>query len=344
MSCEVLCLEVPEILDSIINSSHKFILKMFSFLKNPKPLDNYRAGYFEKILEMLFRKETEIMMSTINENGISLFQMFLNHIDNYSIMQLVQRLMLPHIPFTIVNDAEETDSVSYTPCLWSSTEQICSLLCTSMLQSKLPDTSSHISDLLITVIQLSPPDSFVISNLCKTPILKELLASAFPFEETPVAITASLPSITVLESLVSRLGETLGLEIDSNVNKDTLQGLKYCIESVSIEVSKYFSSIGTSLRCSLVDAKSKASPFQSKTARCMLGNRALQIVKLVESLVRLNNPALEEKLCQSEILAVILDLIFVFDHNSLLHLSAQRILVSVIEGGSMRRSGLFFHP
>ena len=68
MSCEVICCEVPEILNLLVLDRDGFYLKkLLSFLDQTEPgLDNYLAGYFEKILEMLFRRMTGLLLYTFH--------------------------------------------------------------------------------------------------------------------------------------------------------------------------------------------------------------------------------------------------------------------------------------
>jgi hypothetical protein len=65
-------------------------------------LDDYRAGYFDKILSVLFRKRPEELTTYINSGGIygreTLIKCMLNHLYSHSIMQIAQRLLLPQRP------------------------------------------------------------------------------------------------------------------------------------------------------------------------------------------------------------------------------------------------------
>ena len=100
-SCEVFCCEVTNILETLVNGYEgKYFDRLFSILTLDSPLDHFLAGYFEKILAILFRRMTEPVMTYLNRGGMALLHKFLVHIDNYSVMQIVQRLMLPHIPFS----------------------------------------------------------------------------------------------------------------------------------------------------------------------------------------------------------------------------------------------------
>jgi hypothetical protein len=113
MSCEVICCEVPELLSNLVECNNGRLLnKLFSFLHQQTILDCYLAGYFEKILEMLFRKLTNFMMNYFNSYGIQLLKIFLYHVDNYSIMQIIQRLMLPHLPFAAPSDNPTEETIS----------------------------------------------------------------------------------------------------------------------------------------------------------------------------------------------------------------------------------------
>ena len=123
MSCEVICCEVPEIIKEIVEeNSESYLEQLFSILDGELSLDCFLAGYFEKILEMLFRLNTVLLMRFLNSRGLMMLRRFLRHIDNYSIMQIVQRLMLPHIPFANPSDTELTsieDVHEMYQCRWS---------------------------------------------------------------------------------------------------------------------------------------------------------------------------------------------------------------------------------
>jgi hypothetical protein len=64
--------------------------------------------------------------------------------------------------------------------------------------------------LLITVVQLSAPDAPFLAHLCQKENLQQLLAAAFdpPAPTTGSGSDVALASISVLESLISRLCET----------------------------------------------------------------------------------------------------------------------------------------
>ena len=356
MSCEVICCEIPEILAILVEYSEgKYLKKLFSFLteRSDQKLDYYLAGYFEKILEMLFRRMTIPMMKFFNDGGCPLLSKFLAHMDNYSIMQIVQRLMLPHIPFSNMNEGDSfelDENKELYQCNWSYQAETCQLLFDQMFLQGDADVPLHISDLLITVLQLSPPETFVIQFLCERRCIQKLLESAVSSNsDMPTAgemfsseASISLAAISVLESLNSRLFES-SMPFDQNMSSDTdtqqdqLVHVKEKIQSICHQLVPFLPQVNDSLRSFIVS--NPCLPFlgQSKAKAERLGHRGLQMVKLIESIVRLCNEEVDAALVESGIFVTCIELVFKFANNSLLHLSVQRIIISILESEESRR-------
>lgn len=352
ISCEVICCEVPKILDALSDEYEgKYLRRLFTILDCENSIDHYLAGYFEKVLEVLFRKKTIALMTFLNQGGTNLLKKFLYHIDNYSIMQIVQRVLLPHIPF--VADHAEHESLVATDkynaqCNWSFIEDTCVLLCDRMLEHKNIDVPSHISDLLITVLQLSPPDSQFLRNLCEPVCLNRLLVSAFindaetasVYDTPSFSSVVSVAALSVLESLISRLCEALNpYDIPEKVASfdDQLRMVELvtkCIEQVSGKLLEYIPTL--SLQLNLHNNKELpgiCGTFPSQVGKPMqrLGPRGLRLVKLVESIVRLSNNEINALLAETGVLSICVRMMFLYEMNSLLHLSVQRIVLVLLE-------------
>ena len=372
MSCEIFCCEIPELLHYLAEDENDRLLhKLFTILDSSEPLDNYLAGYFEKILEMFFRRLTAPVMRLLNDESTSvqLLGKFLNHIDNYSVMQVVQRLLLPHIPFTMGStdtgpaaaaassiEPQPSEERDFLSCGWSYLPATCHQLCQRMLQPAAnPDVPAHVSDLLITVLQLSPPDALFLAHLCEPECVSALVTAAFVagseevvgLTETPSPTAAiSLAAISVLESLVSKLCEGMGTA-DANgegANPEQL-ALSQAVVSSSTEslVSLLIPSlplISSQLKGLGEQAAQHTIFIQDKRSVPRLGHRGLQLVKLLESLVRIDVPAVDAAVISSGALLACIDLMFVFEMNSLLHLAVQRIVVMIIEGGAAKLPAL----
>lgn len=350
MACELFCCEVQKVLDILVEGQDgKFLSMLFSLLDNEAPLDHYLAGYFEKILEMLFRRMTIPVMMYLNDGGVPLLQKFLNHIENYSVMQIVQRVMLPHIPFSMddVEVMSPEEKLNYQ-CNWSFQKETCHLLCSRMLTGDSYDIPSHISDLLITVLQLSPHDSLFLTHLCEPRCLDDLLKFSFQDYTERTSVTdlpsvessLSLASISVLESLISRLCETMNpfeggeeKEVLDDVQK-TMALIGECVDKVSSALIEYVPKFAAQLKAYTETDVCGTFQSQSQCSYRRLGQRGLQLVKLVEAIVRLANDHIDSALCVSGALKACVDLMFHFELNSLLHLSVQRIILILIEGGA----------
>ena len=351
--------------------------QLFSLLDSELPLNPHLGGYFEKILEMLFRSMTIPVIPFVNQGGVSLLRRFLNQIDNYSVMQIVQRLMLPHIPFLMTvdpNDMMMDDRQNYQ-CNWSSIPEACDMLCDRMLDLQHADVPSHVSDLLITVLQLSPPDASILFHLCNPDCLKNLFTAAFAdradhesVECAPsVEASVSLAALSVLESLVSRICEAIvpqgGLEnsylnddtnvsascisigsevaerevIDREIDVQILTQLRASITNICNALSPHLPTVHQQLQNYLVASPCGRVLTQTKSSLPRLGHRGLLMVKLIESIVRLGNSDIDKQLCDSGVLSSSVELVFTFKFNSLLHLTVQRIVLMVVEGGTVRR-------
>ena len=364
VSCEIFCCEIQEILHTLVeNDDSKLLKKLFSLLDLDVPINTYLGGYFEKILDMLFRRMTVSVIPFVNDGGVVLLRRLLGKIDNYSIMQIIQRLMLPHIPFLMPNDADEgmVDERQSYLCSWSSIPEAYELLLERMLCQQTGEVPSHVSDLLITVLQLSPPDASILYRLCSVSCLEKLLAAAFAENadhEDVVSLpsasaSVSLAALSVLESLVSRICEAAipsgseegGLADDSSgILADETDG------QVMVQIQKSIANICDALMPCLPAFRNQLAHFvdplrrpcgqvatQTKSLLPRLSHRGLLMVKVVESLIRLSNADIDRQLLDSGVVVASLDLIFTFRFNSLLHLTVQKIVIIVIEGGAARR-------
>lgn len=268
MCCEVICCEIDGVIDAIINGyvptpngessvdtpdsttiqdippqkddeePRTLILELlFDMLYDAKPgeIDDYRAGYFDKILSVLFRKRPDALGQFFNQGGKrgseSLMKAMFQHLYAHSIMQIVQRLMLPQqpIPKEKENEGElcleamdgmDMDAFGSFRCNWSESEVALHLLLQCLI-----DTSSYpeiqqdeerqlsmhqnASEVLITIIQNSPLTAPILRTLTTDPVLDKLIQAATQIDEG----TSFSPhdsrltcSMNVLESLILQLG------------------------------------------------------------------------------------------------------------------------------------------
>jgi hypothetical protein len=327
----------------------ELILRLLSILDTDGELDNYLAGYFEKMMELLLRTCTSKVVAVLNKTGLVLFEKFVRHIDNYSVMQIVQRLLLPHIPFT----APGTEESAGPLCNWAELDSICTTLCSQMSGKALfsfENSTPHISDLLITVLQLSPAESLFVCNLCSHECLDILFNCAIPLQEKESCSFNTkeirIAGLTVLESLISRLcdiiqsGEPLGNCDSSDVScggiPAAVERLADSANNVALSLKTYLGRIIEKVK---VLTKSFVEAFVAggvSPTTLKLGPEGLQTVRLVEAMVRLADPEIDLELSKSDTLQNCISLFFACESHSLLHMSVQRMICMIIEGGESK--------
>ncbi len=273
MSCEVICCEIKSIIDTLVDGyvpastipyedegntiggadnedktkrdPRKSILDLlFQMLyeANAGEIDDYRAGYFDKILSVLFRKRPQALAHYINEGGgrgqMDLMKAMFKHLYSHSIMQIVQRLLLPQPPILPKDDEDDElgnqgeaifpdplevgdlDGFGSFRCTWADSYEALELLLECLIdKSPYPDLEQddekrlslyqNASEVLITIIQNSPLTSPTIHTLTSNPVLERLIRAASVVDEGDFFSphdSRQTCTMNVLESLILQLG------------------------------------------------------------------------------------------------------------------------------------------
>ena len=266
MSCEVICCEIKDIIDLLVDgyvpanmysgddsvpgSSDEaptdprisILDLLFDMLYDAEAgeIDDYRAGYFDKILSVLFRKRPQALAEYINTGGRrgqpALIKVMFKHLYSHSIMQIVQRLLLPQPPLPPTDDDEEDkegikifadpfegadiDGFGAFRCTWPDSDEAMKVLLDCLIDtSPYPEIEQNeerrlslyqnASEVLITIIQNSPLTSPRLHSLTSDPVLERLIrAATMETEGEPFSPHDSRQTCTmnVLESLILQLG------------------------------------------------------------------------------------------------------------------------------------------
>lgn len=277
MACEIICCEIPGILEALVegkcsfedestaSDSHpeaneiipnasqqdmmevvpkekKSILDFLFSLLHDTPageLDDYRAGYFDKVLTVLFRKRPEEMTTYINTGGAAgrsaLMRSLLKHLYSHSIMQIAQRLLLPQRPMDQQQQSQEGDEIvagdddeeneGAVLCDWSDSPEVLDLLLDTLIagnpssleeNEQLTDTekeqqldlSLNASEVLITIIQNSMLSSPIMLSLTSSETVRRVVDAATTVRGGYFSPRESLltSAMNVLESLILQLG------------------------------------------------------------------------------------------------------------------------------------------
>lgn len=269
MSCEVICCEVKSVLDTLVDGyvpasagqviagdgeskgespqtdNRRLILDLlFQMLYDAKAgeIDDYRAGYFDKILSVLFRKRPQSLATYFNEGGgrgqLDLMKVIFKHLYSHSIMQIVQRLLLPQPPlppkdedddeqgrigqliFADPMEVVDSDGLGSFRCNWSESDEALELVLECLIdKSPYPELEQddekrlslyqNASEVLITIIQNSPLNSPTIHRLTSNPVLERLIRAATVIDEGDTFSphdSRQTCTMNVLESLILQLG------------------------------------------------------------------------------------------------------------------------------------------
>jgi hypothetical protein len=312
-------------------------------------LDDYRAGYFDKILAVLCRKRSQALTLYINEGGgkgrLVLMKAMLKHLYSHSILQVVQRLLLPSPDPNDWNDDDdddddEEDAQQVFRSKWFESPEAIDYLFESLmiLETNVSDLrlaeSQNASEVLITMIQNSPLTSSILLRLTSDPLLGQIATAATAGVDYTPHDNSLTCAMNVLESIVLQLG---GYGSVSTEEESAAQnGLPIATPACLLQ---HLPSVLFQLRGLLRHESTKTwtSMMQfSKEPQAILGTSRLRIIRLVESLVLLGNSNVDAVLCESEILQVCLDLFWEFEWNSMLHQSVANLLVHVFEGANAR--------
>ena len=180
-------------------------------------LDDYRAGYFDKILTVLFRKRPEELTNYINSGGAAgrqaLMRSLLRHLYSHSIMQIAQRLLLPQRPVPaeqqqlqlqdqqegagaggggdeiVAGDGDDEENEGAVLCDWGDGPEVLELLLDTLVgpaegpsspteEEQQLDLSLNASEVLITIIQNSMLSSPTMLSLTSSETVRRVVDAA----------------------------------------------------------------------------------------------------------------------------------------------------------------------
>ncbi|KAI2492900.1 hypothetical protein MHU86_21648 [Fragilaria crotonensis] len=229
MACEVICSEINAIVDTVVDghtsaiesqeentdfslpsapaSSPPTILDLlFSILYNTEHggMDDYRAGYFDKILSVLCRKRPAAMSTYINEGGGDESSAKINDDDE--------------------DDDEDAASLRLFRSRWPESSEGIDLLMASLLKAGGNEQdyelnlaeSQNASEVLITMIQNSPLISPVLLRLTQEPMLPQIMEAASTGDHFSPHDNSLTCAMNVLESLILQLGGYGSVNTDDN--------------------------------------------------------------------------------------------------------------------------------
>lgn len=370
MACEVICCEINSIIDALVEGHveganipqpeegsdprpRPILDLLFSVLYTTPSgkLDDYRAGYLDKILSVLCRKRPQAMSVYLNETcgGLKLMKAMLEHLYSHSILQIVQRLLLPNPASFRTTDTEEWEDdeapENMFRCKWSESPEAIACLLDALLKTRATDGDAELrlyeaqnaSEVLITVIQNSPLTSATMLTLTSDEIMERITNKSSQLEDGEDFIphdSTLTCTMNVLESIVLQLGGygSVGTMVEEDDDRQDIATADSLVKHLPLTLKR----LGDLLRHPSTAHWKSPMQFSKNEDHPILGTSRLRIARLIESLVLLGNADIDQIMCESNCLDTCLDLFWKFEWCSMLHQSVANLLVHVFEGANAR--------
>ncbi|CAH0521253.1 unnamed protein product [Peronospora belbahrii] len=366
MSCEVICCDISSITDTLVSASDgKIVDVLFEFLYDTQEvLDPRLAGYFEKIVMMLMVRKPQEMTALLNKNSEKLLAGFARHAANFSIAELLKRLLQPYqadymddcmdfpgmsMGFSPSNswyggedddglNGNETPTASKEKILtWQSEPTVVDLLLTTLADVKADsDAHKHASDVLVDIIhcgtraQQTDPASPASSS---APVSFALLEHLETKEVAEKLVALAVPTDSAAVSSVSSMAGAIFV-LSALLSRAT--NAQYAatdevppVVACTIDRLPHICAI---LKGEGVDAGTIRNQRRQEVSR--LGLRRLKMVGLVVLLMQCKYQKVDIALLEHHAIGICLDLFFKFELVNMLHADVESMVIGVLESGS----------
>lgn len=352
MACEVICSEVPKVLDLLVEPELLDVL--WSLVTSTHLLDDYRAGYFDKITNVLFRRKPDEISDYINgrlpgakHSKSQLLEALIRHLSSHSILQITQQLLMPPRPKPDETPEEEGDEIvagdddevtdKQVRCEWTDQPQIlASLLDTTLSMDS--TAALNASEVITAVVQNSMLSSPIVLSLCSDETIQRLVdatidASTFTRHESRNTI-----AMNVLENVILQLGGygsigTMTLMDSEEETTDQIADLT----AILAHLHRLLDGFSDLLRHESTKEWKSPTQFSKDVPQPLLGTSRLRIIRVVESLILLGDPSVDAIMVkQSRCLECCLDFFWEYEWCSMLHQSVANLLVHAFEGQNIR--------
>uniref|UniRef100_A0A4W3J8H3 Protein phosphatase 6 regulatory subunit 1 n=1 Tax=Callorhinchus milii TaxID=7868 RepID=A0A4W3J8H3_CALMI len=327
ISCEILTADVMHVNDAL-GEDEGLLSRLYGFLQNDSTLNPLLASFFSKVMGILINRKSEQIVDFLRKKD-DFVALLLKHIGTSAIMDLLLRLL------TCVEQPQLRQDVLN----WLNEEKIIQRLIEMIRSSRDEDQHSNASQSLCDIIRLSreqmiqiqdsPEPDQLLATLEKQETIEQLLSNMFEDGERDesVIVNGIQVLLTLLETRRPRsdLGGMGGLfcNLDGQLDLCT-PGLDHACSQVSTGTLQAIKSRLQDFHQLLLEP-----PKVSKIVTTWgfldppLGNTRVHVVKLVTSMLQVNNSEVNQELMQLNTLDTLLDLYFKYVWNNFLHLQVE---------------------
>ena len=228
VSCEILCAGIPCILSQLVSTP--ILSRLLTFTSNTEYVDLRSAGYFEKILTVLYTNQPGPLIAYLNANP-NVLQEWIACMHSYSMAQLIARLLSPEgacdtmdndmsinsfnslmmggfdgLNMGLTHPVEEEPSEPLPILGWTTDNVAMATMVQQLTSSKESEVHEHVGvvlvELIATILRSSPSDGHSqLHFLQQEPILESLMEAALPLANaTPSAMAAAIAIVGALVS------------------------------------------------------------------------------------------------------------------------------------------------
>lgn len=347
-------------------SGGKIVDVLFEFLYGTEDvLDPRLAGYFEKIVMMLMVRKPQEMTALLNKNSDKLLAGFARHAANFSIAELLKRLLQPYQadcmddcmdfpglstgfpPSNAWYGGEDDDgglSGSETPTAskdkmltWQSEPTVVNLLLTTLADMQADtDAHKHASEVLVDIVhcgtraQQTDPASPASSSAPVSFALLEYMETREVAEKLVAlavpAEDAAVSSVSSMTGAISVLSALLSRATNAQYSAaDEVPPVVACTVEHLPQICEILKGEGT-------DEVTMRNQRRQDVPR--LGLRRLKMVGLVVLLMQAKYQKVDTALLEQHAIGICLDLFFKFELVNMLHADVESMVISILESGS----------
>ncbi|XP_072128178.1 serine/threonine-protein phosphatase 6 regulatory subunit 3-like isoform X1 [Mobula birostris] len=326
ISCEILTADVTQVNDAL-GEDESLLSRLYAFLQNDNVLNPLLASFFSKVMGILINRKSEQIVDFLRKKD-DFVGLLLKHIGTSAIMDLLLRLLTcveqPNLRQDVLN--------------WLNEEKIIQRLIEMIHHSKDEDQHSNASQSLCDIIRLSreqmiqiqdsPEPDQLLATLEKQETIKQLLSNMFDGEKNESVIVNGIQVLlTLLETRRPRsdLGGMSGLFCNIDGQLDLCPpGMDHACSQVSAGTLQAIKLRLRDFHQLLLDPPKKTKMVTTwGTLDPPLGNTRVHVVKLVTSILQVNNSTVNQELMELNTLDVLLDLYFKYVWNNFLHLQVE---------------------
>ncbi|XP_067830637.1 serine/threonine-protein phosphatase 6 regulatory subunit 3-like isoform X2 [Heptranchias perlo] len=326
ISCEVLTADVTQVNDAL-GEDESLLSRLYAFLQNDNVLNPLLASFFSKVMGILINRKSEQIVDFLRKKD-DFVGLLLKHIGTSAIMDLLLRLL------TCVEQPQLRQDVLN----WLNEEKIIQRLIEMIHRSKDEDQHSNASQSLCDIIRLSreqmiqiqdsPEPDQLLATLEKQETIEQLLSNMFEGEKDESVIVNGIQVLlTLLETRRPRsdLGGMGGLFCNLDGQLDLCPpGMDHACSQVSTGTLLAIKLRLRDFHQLLLDPPKKSKMVTTwGTLDPPLGNTRVHVVKLVTSVLQVNNSNVNQELMELNTLDILLDLYFKYVWNNFLHLQVE---------------------